>query len=53
MCRSAPHKFHGLCLWRLGRFDEAEHVFHRMLWRPPSDNQGVRFLIDEVKEKIA
>ncbi|MEA1947992.1 MAG: tetratricopeptide repeat protein [Thermodesulfobacteriota bacterium] len=42
---------YGLCLWRLGRFDEAERVFHRMLRLNPSDNQGVRFLIDEVKAK--
>ena len=41
------------CLWRLGRFDEAERVFDRMLWLNPSDNQGVRFLIDEVKTKTA
>jgi tetratricopeptide (TPR) repeat protein len=44
---------YGLCLWRLGRFDEAERVFDRMLWMNPSDNQGVRFLIDEVKAKTA
>jgi tetratricopeptide (TPR) repeat protein len=44
---------YGLCLWRLGRFDEAEHVFEKMLWLNPSDNQGVRFLIDEVKAKTA
>jgi tetratricopeptide (TPR) repeat protein len=44
---------YGLCLWRLGRFDEAERIFHRMLWLNPSDNQGVRFLIDEVKTKTA
>ncbi len=42
---------YGLCLWRLGRFDEAERVFERMLWLNPSDNQGVRFLIDDVKAK--
>jgi len=42
---------YGLCLWRLGRFDEAERIFDRMLWLNPSDNQGVRFLIDEVKAK--
>jgi tetratricopeptide (TPR) repeat protein len=41
----------GLCLWRLGRFEEAEHIFDRMLWLNPSDNQGVRFLIDEVRER--
>ena len=44
---------YGLCLWRLGRFNEAERVFHRMLWLNPSDNQGVRFLIDEVNAKTA
>jgi tetratricopeptide (TPR) repeat protein len=43
---------YGLCLWRLGRFEEAERIFDRMLWLNPSDNQGVRFLIDEVKAKI-
>jgi hypothetical protein len=41
----------GLCLWRLGRFQEAERVFERMLWLTPSDNQGVRFLIDEVRTR--
>ena len=44
---------YGLCLWRLGRFDEAEHIFEKMLWLNPYDNQGVRFLIDEVKAKTA
>ncbi len=44
---------YGLCLWRLGRFDEAGHIFQQMLWLNPSDNQGVRFLIDEVKAKTA
>lgn len=39
----------GLCLWRLGRFEEAGGVFDRMLWHNPSDNQGVRFLVDEVR----
>jgi len=42
---------YGLCLWRLGRFNEAERVFERMLWLNPSDNQGVRFLIDDVKAR--
>ena len=42
-----------LCLWRLGRFEEAESVFDRMLWFNPSDNQGVRFLIEEVRAKTA
>jgi tetratricopeptide (TPR) repeat protein len=42
---------YGLCLWRLGRFDEAGHIFEKMLRLNPSDNQGVRFFIDEVKAK--
>jgi len=41
----------GLCCWRLGRFEEAERVFVRMLWLNPSDNQGARFLIDAVRAK--
>lgn len=41
----------GLCLWRLGRFDEAHRIFERMLWLNPFDNQGVRFLIDEVRSR--
>lgn len=40
---------YGLCLWRLGRFEEAAGIFDRMLWLNPSDNQGARFLIDDVK----
>jgi hypothetical protein len=44
---------YGLCLSLLGRFDEAAHIFEKMLWLNPSDNQGVRFLIDEVKDKTA
>ncbi len=43
----------GLSLWRLGRFEEAERVFERMLWLNPSDNQGVRFLIDDVRARAA
>lgn len=37
------------CLWRLGRFEEAASVFDRLLWLNPSDNQEVRFMIDEVR----
>lgn len=40
---------YGLCLWRLGRFQEAERIFDRMLWLNPSDNQGVRLLIGHVR----
>ena len=41
----------GLCLWRLGRFEDAGRIFERMLWLNPSDNQGVRFMIDQVRAK--
>jgi hypothetical protein len=41
---------YGLCLWRLGRFKEADAVFTRMLWLNPTDNQGVRFLIHDVSK---
>ncbi|MBU1193460.1 MAG: tetratricopeptide repeat protein [Proteobacteria bacterium] len=44
---------YGLCLWRLGRFKEAEHIFNRMLWLNPTDNQGARFSLDEVKAGIS
>lgn len=43
---------YGLCLCRLGRLKEAEQIFERMLWLNPSDNQGVRFMIEEVKAGI-
>jgi tetratricopeptide (TPR) repeat protein len=39
----------GLCLWRLDRHDEAAAVFERMLWLNPTDNQGIRFLLAEVR----
>ncbi len=42
----------GLCLWRLGRIHEAEQVFGRMLWLNPADNQGARFLIEDVRAKM-
>ena len=40
---------YGLCLWRLGRFKQAEGVFVRMLALNPDDNRGVRFLLDPVR----
>lgn len=39
----------GLCLWRLERFGEAEQIFERMLWLNPTDNQGARFLLNDVR----
>jgi len=43
---------YGLCLWRLGHFEEASRVLEGMLWLNPSDNQGVRFLVQPVKAGI-
>ncbi len=40
---------YGLCLWRLGRVDEAAKALERLLWLNPVDNQGVRFLIGPVR----
>jgi hypothetical protein len=42
---------YGLCLWRLGRWDEAAQVFSRMLWMNPADNQGARFELSEVRAR--
>lgn len=42
---------YGLCLWRLGRFEEAEAVFERLLGLNPSDNQGIRDLLPPVKAR--
>jgi len=42
---------YGLCLWRLRQFSRALKVFERMLWLNPSDNQGVRALITDVRAK--
>ena len=40
---------YGLCLWRLEHWEQAERVFERMLWMNPSDNQGIRFLLPDVR----
>lgn len=42
---------YGLCLWRLGRWEEALEVFGRILWMNPSDNQGIRFLLPAVRHR--
>lgn len=42
----------GLCLWRLGRIEDASALFDRMLWLNPSDNQGIRFLVRDVRSGV-
>ena len=39
----------GLCLWRLGREEETAALFERILWLNPSDNQGIRFLVAQLR----
>lgn len=43
---------HGLCLtnWRLKKFSEANSIAKKMLRLNPPDNQGIRFIIDEIKD---
>jgi hypothetical protein len=40
---------YGLCLWRLGNADKARIVFERILSLNPIDNQGIRFLWDDIR----
>jgi len=42
----------GLWLWRLGRFEEAERIFDRMLWLNLCGNQGVRSTIGPVRDRV-
>jgi len=42
----------GLCLWRMGRNREAQHVFERILSFSPEDSLGVRFCWDEVRRGL-
>jgi tetratricopeptide (TPR) repeat protein len=46
---------HGLalCLWRLERWDEAERVLERLLWLNPSDEQGMRLILPDVRDREA
>jgi tetratricopeptide (TPR) repeat protein len=43
----------GLCLWRLKRADEARWIFQQMLRLNPNDNQGVRFLLHDLKQGLS
>jgi hypothetical protein len=40
---------YGLCLWRVGRFREAAEVMDRILKLNPPDNQGIRFLLPDIR----
>jgi tetratricopeptide (TPR) repeat protein len=43
----------GLCLWRMGRVEEARRVLARMLALNPNDNQGVRFTLADLDEGLS
>jgi hypothetical protein len=43
----------GLCLWRLGRVDEARQVFAWMMELNPNDNQGARFLLHDLDQGLS
>jgi tetratricopeptide (TPR) repeat protein len=43
---------YALCLWRLGRPDEARMVFERILSLNPNDNQGVRFCSEDLRQGL-
>ena len=47
--RFSAQEWNGLDALANDDFDEAERVFDGMLWLNPSDNQGVRGLIDPVR----
>lgn len=36
--------------WRLGQFAEAQQTFERIISFNPNDNQGVRFLWEDVRK---
>jgi hypothetical protein len=45
-------KGRALCLWRLGRYEEATKDFERILSLNPNDNQGVRFCLPAVRRGV-
>ena len=42
---------YGLCLWILREFEQAEQVFKRILYFNPTDDQGIRYLLDDVCDR--
>lgn len=44
---------YGLCLWRMGRFEEAEAAFTALLWLNPGDNQGAREIVETARARVS
>lgn len=42
----------GLCLWRMGRNDQARAVWADLLRWNPNDNQGIRFIVADMDEGL-
>ena len=42
---------YGLCLWRMGRFEEAQGTFERLLWLDPGDFLGARDHLQKVRSR--
>ncbi len=42
----------GLCYWKMKDFEKALEVFRKILILNPMDNQGARFLIPDIENKI-
>ena len=40
---------YALCLWRLGRFEDAVEVIEKLPWINPSDNQGARYHLAQLR----
>jgi len=40
---------YGLGLWRVGRFREAAEIMNKILKLNPPDNQGIRFLVPDIR----
>ena len=44
---------YGIALWKSGKIDAAAAIFKRLLWLNPTDNQGVRCLLDPARAGMA
>jgi hypothetical protein len=44
---------YALCLWRDGEFEAAARELERLLWLVPTDNLGVRFILEKVRKGVA
>ena len=43
---------YALCLWRIGGFEDAMEVIEELLWINPSDNQGARYHLAQLRAGV-